>query len=333
MQVFSNHSLLQWNTFHLDAKAKVFAEYDDIDELRSLLRQYSNLPMLHIGRGSNLLFTADFPGIVLHSRICFIKTLSCTDKQVILQVGSGVVFDDMIAHCVAKGWGGAENLSYIPGEVGASAVQNIGAYGAETKDIIRRVHAMEITTLQERIFSREECRYGYRDSIFKNELKGQYIITSVEFCLSPQPVLSLDYGNLKEALSAISKPTIADVRNAVTNIRKQKLPEVEELGSAGSFFKNPVVSKQQAEILKGQYPSIPHYPAPNGVKIPAAWLIEQCGYKGKQQGGAKVYEKQPLVIVNSGNATAQDIVTLAEMIVRSVKEKFGIDISPEVNYI
>ncbi len=333
MKILQNQSLLAWNTFHIDVQADIFAEYDNINELCTLLQRYNSLPMLHIGRGSNLLFTNNFNGIILHSNICFYHLNTQTEEEVLLEVGAGVVFDDFIRYAVEHDWGGAENLSYIPGEVGASAVQNIGAYGVEVKDIIHRVFTINRQTLEPRIFTNQECQYAYRDSIFKNEMKNQYIVTSVEFKLTKQPRLSLDYGNLRAALADIAKPDIADVRRTVTAIRQQKLPEVAELGSAGSFFKNPVIDKQHFDELRQLYPTIPHYPAPNGVKIPAAWLIEQCGWKGKTLGGAQVYDKQPLVIVNKNNATPKDIVTLADNISRSIKEKFSISIYPEVNYI
>lgn len=329
----NNHPLLGHNTFHLNATAQYFAEYGSVDELRNILDAHRNMPVLHIGQGSNLLFTGDVRGLVLHSAVRFIETVDMTQQHIFLRVGSGVLFDDFIAYAVSRGWGGAENLSYIPGEVGASAVQNIGAYGVEAKDIIQSVETLSIATLQPQTFTAAECQYDYRDSIFKNRLKNQYIVTAVVFRLDRQPHLRLDYGNVKQTLQHITDPTIADVREAVTQIRKQKLPEVSILGSAGSFFKNPLVPTKQYEQLTAQYPDMPHFDTPHGVKIPAAWLISKAGLKGKQIGGAQVYVNQPLVIVNTGNATAEDIMQLAQLVQDTVSRLFQIRINPEVNYI
>lgn len=312
-------------------KARVFAEYTDVDELRELLNRYRGERILAIGCGSNLLFTKDFDGVVLHSKICYAKALDEDADGVDIEVGAGVVLDELIAQVVDMGLGGMENLSHIPGEVGASAIQNVGAYGVEAKDVIRRVYTIEIETGKERVFENEECRYGYRDSIFKHELQGRYIVTGVVYHLDKQPCLHLDYGNLR--LEVPAQAGVSDVREAVIRIRRQKLPEVSELGSAGSFFKNPVIPAELFETLREQYPAMPHYNTDSGVKVPAAWLIEQCGWKGKKMGGAQVYEKQPLVIVNAGHASPQDIVALAQAIVDSVGAMFGISISPEVNYL
>ena len=333
MKIEYNCSLLPWNTFGMDVKARVFAQYASVSELCDLLTLFKGENLLHIGRGSNLLFTKDYDGVVLHSEIQDVCSVDIDEDLVCVRAGSGVIFDELVAQTVQRGWGGIENLSYIPGEVGASAVQNIGAYGVEVKDVISRVYAVDVLTHEERVFGVDECRYAYRDSIFKNELRGRYIITFVEFMLSKKPHLKLDYGNLKAALSEHGNPSVADVREAIISVRRQKLPEVSELGSAGSFFKNPVVSEDRFNHLQSQYPNIPHYAASDGVKIPAAWLIEQCGWKGKRHGGAQVYEKQPLVIVNKAEAKPQDIIDLAEEIRKSIKSKFNIEINPEVNYI
>ena len=307
-----------------------------MEELRTLLQTYKGEHLLHIGAGSNLLFTKDFDGVVLHSRICFARALEEDAEGVNIEVGAGIVMDDLIAQVADMGLYGLENLSHIPGEVGASAVQNVGAYGVEAKDVIREVHAVAVESGEECVFSNADCRFGYRDSIFKNELKGQYIITSVVFHLSKQPQPRLDYGNLRQALAG-KEPTPMNIREAVIAIRKQKLPEPEELGSAGSFFKNPIIPSEHFQTILRQEQKtaeeVPHYETANGIKIPAAWLIEQCGWKGKRQGGAQVYEKQPLVIVNTGNATAQDIITLAADISDSIEQRFQITLYPEVNYI
>ncbi len=335
MKIYSDYSLLEHNTFHFNAKAEFFAEYESIDELRNILTTYRKEKILHIGKGSNLLFVNDFKGLVLHSAICFYEVADEDDDIVKIRVGSGVVFDDFIEYAISKGWGGAENLSYIPGETGASAVQNIGAYGVEVKDIISEVETLDIKSLEIRKFSRQECKYAYRDSIFKGELKGKYIVTAVVFELRKQPVLQLDYGNVRQSLSAIDNPTIADVRKAITDIRKQKLPEVSEMGSAGSFFKNPIITDRHFEDLRSIYPDMPYYDAPEGTgkKIPAAWLITKAELKGRSVGGAQIYEKQPLVIVNRCNAQPSDVVELAGLVMSTVSEKFGISLEPEVNYI
>ena len=324
------------NTFGIPAHARVYAEYTSLEELRALLQTYQGEHLLHIGAGSNLLFTKDFDGVVLHSRICFARALEEDAEGVNIEAGAGIVMDDLIAQVADMGLYGLENLSHIPGEVGASAVQNVGAYGVEAKDVIREVHAVAVESGEECVFSNADCRFGYRDSIFKNEWKGQYIITSVVFHLSKQPQPHLDYGNLRQALAG-KEPTPMNIREAVIAIRKQKLPEPEDLGSAGSFFKNPIITHEHFQTILQQEQKtaaeIPHFETADGIKIPAAWLIEQCGWKGKRQGGAQVYEKQPLVIVNTGNATAQDIITLAAEITESIAQRFQITLHPEVNYI
>ncbi len=319
------------NTFRMDVRAKIYAEYRSVDELRELLQQYRGERLLHIGAGSNLLFTGDFDGIVLHSAMRRARATREDDNHVFIEAENGLVLDELIAQLCDMGLSGMENLSYIPGEVGASAVQNVGAYGVEAKDVITEVRALAIADGSERTFTNAECRYGYRDSIFKNDLRGQYIITGVTYRLDKQFVSKLDYGNLRGEVGA--NPTPMDVREAVIRIRRQKLPEVSEIGSAGSFFKNPIVPREQYEAIAAQYERVPHFDQDGGVKIPAAWLIEQCGWKGKTLGGAQCYAKQPLVLVNTGNATPQDVITLAQNICDSVHDKFGITISPEVNYI
>lgn len=319
------------NTFRMDVRAKIYAEYRSVDELRELLQQYRGERLLHIGAGSNLLFTGDFNGVVLHSGMRRARATREDDNHVFIEAENGLVLDELIAQLCDMGLSGMENLSYIPGEVGASAVQNVGAYGVEAKDVITEVRALAIADGSERTFTNAECRYGYRDSIFKNDMRGQYIITGVTYRLDKQFVPKLDYGNLRGEVEA--NPTPMDVREAVIRIRRQKLPEVSEIGSAGSFFKNPIVPREQYEAIAAQYERVPHFDQEGGVKIPAAWLIEQCGWKGKTLGGAQCYAKQPLVLVNTGNATPQDVITLAQNICNSVHDKFGITISPEVNYI
>jgi len=319
------------NTFGLDVKAKILAEYHSLDELRALLEQYKGERVLHIGAGSNLLFTRDFDGLILHSAMRRARAAKEDAGHVWIEAEAGLVLDELIAQLCDMGLSGMENLSYIPGEVGASAVQNVGAYGVEAKDLITEVRAMDITDCSERVFTNAECRYGYRDSIFKNELRGRYIITHVTYCVNKEFVPKLDYGNLRGEVG--DNPTPTDVREAVILIRRQKLPEVGEIGSAGSFFKNPIVPPEVYEAISKKYERVPHFEQDGGIKIPAAWLIEQCGWKGKTLGGAQCYPKQPLVLVNTGNATPDDIINLAAAICTDVQQRFGITISPEVNYI
>ena len=312
----------------MDVKAKVYAEYTSVDELRELLVRYHGERILCIGQGSNLLFTGDFDGVVLRSRMVRARTLGESGDEVFIEADGGLVLDELIEQVVDMGMTGLENLSYIPGTVGASAVQNVGAYGVEAKDVIVSVRAIAIADGAERVFTNEECRFGYRDSVFKNELKGQYVIVAVTYRLYKHGELRLEYKGLEDAKTA------AQVRERVIAIRRQKLPEVSCLGSAGSFFKNPVIPIKHFETLLQTYPSLPHYAVDNGIKVPAAWLIEQCGWKGKRLGGAQVYEQQPLVIVNATNqARPEDIIALAQAISEDVQLTFGVSIQPEVNYV
>ena len=337
--------LTKMNTFGMKVKARCFMEYDSVADLVDIEFEELARPVLHIGGGSNLLFTDDFKGTVLHSMIDFIEVISDEESSpVLVSVGSGVVFDDFCAWAAKEGLWGVENLSYIPGEVGASAVQNIGAYGVEVKDVIHKVYCYDTVEEEFVSFGVEECGYGYRDSIFKNpEIKGRYIVTHVVFALSRTPQPKLEYGHLKEAVEgAASALTPALVRKEIIRIRKEKLPEPSVMGSAGSFFKNPVISKEKFEGIEaaakaehGPDVTVPHYDLPdNMVKVPAAWMIEQCGWKGRRSGGAAVYQKQPLVIVNyTGEAFPEEIIGLEKRIIASVKAKFGVELHPEVEHI
>lgn len=330
------YSLRNHNTFGIEARADRFVEYTTVNDLKRLLDSpgFRELPRLHIGGGSNLLFTDDFRGVVLHSLITGIEVADETDDFVRLRVGAGEVWDDFVAWCVERGWAGVENLSLIPGEVGASAVQNIGAYGAEAKDVIEEVETVEIATGRERNFPNADCRFAYRHSIFKGELKGMYVITHVTFKLSKHPVYRLDYGNIQAELEKYPQVSLSTIRQAIVAIRTEKLPDPKTIGNAGSFFMNPVISLETFEKLKGEYPDMPHYEAgPGRVKVPAAWLIDRCGWKGRSIGHAGVHSKQALVLVNRGGATGKEIVALSEQIRTSVKEKYGILITPEVNFI
>lgn len=329
--------MLPHNTFGMDVKAALFIEYASVEELKEILNRglLSGRRWLHIGGGSNLLFTGDYEGVILHSAIRGMEVVRETADEVVVRVGAGEVWDDFVAHAVAKGWYGAENLSSIPGEVGASAVQNIGAYGVEAKDLIETVETVEVATAQERIFTNKECAYAYRESIFKLALKGQYLVTSVTYRLQKTPVYRLDYGNVRSELEKKGCPlTLENIRNTIIAIREAKLPDPKVQGNAGSFFMNPMVPRPQFEALCAEYPQIPHYEVDaERVKIPAAWLIDQCGWKGKARGNAGVHDKQALVLVNRGGATGQEIIALSGEIQQSVFERFGVRIYPEVNFI
>ena len=335
MRIEQNYSLEKHNTFHIQVKARWFMEYDNEEELNRILCDefFRECASLHIGEGSNLLFTGDVNGIILHSGIKGISIVDETKESVLLSVGAAEHWDDVVAYAVSKGWGGIENLSHIPGETGAAAVQNIGAYGVEIKDAIETVEAYNRLTFEKRVFSNEECRYDYRHSFFKEPDNDPYIITYITLRLQKSPQYKLEYGNLAEALKD-KEITLQAVRDAVIAIRRDKLPEPEELGSAGSFFMNPVISREQFDKLKTEYPAIPSYPAAEGrIKVPAGWLIEQCGFKGKREGNVGVYEKQALIIVNHGGATGDEIATFAEKINNAVSQKFNITLTPEVKYV
>ena len=383
------------NTFGMKVKARCFVEYDSVADLVDIEFEELARPVLHIGGGSNLLFTDDFKGTVLHSKINFIEILDecqsapvapshsvgpspypgvgkChfrtndtssdeiessspgqinANDEVLVSVGAGVVFDDFCEWAAKEGLWGVENLSYIPGEVGASVVQNIGAYGVEVKDVIRTVYCYDTVEEEFVKFDVSECEYGYRDSIFKNpEIKGRYIVTHVVFALSRTPQPKLEYGHLADAVfSAIGErqgipeaPTPALIRKVIIKIRKEKLPEPSVVGSAGSFFKNPVISAEHfakiesaAKTEHGADYKVPHYDLPDGtVKVPAAWMIEQCGWKGRRSGGAAVWDKQPLVLVNyTGEAYPEEIIGLECRIIESVKKKYGVELHPEVDHI
>lgn len=321
------------NTFGVKANAREYIEYASEDELRAALPRLKGQRVLHVGGGSNILFTGDFDGVVLHSAIRGIDVVEDHADTLLVRVGAGTVWDDFVAHSVAQGWSGVENLSLIPGEVGASAVQNIGAYGVEAKDVIHLVEAIDLTTGDVREFQNADCHYAYRQSIFKQELKGRYAITHVTYALSKHFVPHLDYGNIRSELADTTCVTPQQVREVIIRIRQQKLPDTTVQGNAGSFFMNPVVNREKFESLLAQYPQMPYYDVPDGVKIPAGWMIEQCGWKGKSIGPAAVHERQALVLVNLGGATGADILRLSDAVCKSVEEKFGIDIHPEVNVI
>ena len=328
------YSLLPYNTFGIDVSAARFLEYSSVEELKKLIVQGAIVtPFLHIGGGSNLLFTKDYDGLILHSRIGGIEVTAEDSQAVSLRVGAGVVWDDFVACCVEHGWYGAENLSLIPGEVGASAVQNIGAYGVEVKDLITAVETVNIQGY-ERVYSVEECEYAYRNSIFKRPENKSVFVTYVRFRLSKEERYTLDYGTIRQELAKYPAPTLPIVRKVIIEIRESKLPDPKVTGNAGSFFMNPIVAKDKLEALQRDYPRIPYYELPDGrVKIPAGWMIDQCGWKGKSLGPAAVHDKQALVLVNRGGAKGSDVIALSDAVRASVRDKFGIDIHPEVNVI
>lgn len=342
MRDIKDYSLKAHNTFGIEAKCARFIEYSSVEEAQEVARilRETGSPYLIIGGGSNLLLTRDFEGIVVHSAI-----LGMWIEDDRMTCGSGEVWDEVVEASLMAGLYGAENLSMIPGDVGASAVQNIGAYGVEVKDLIREIHAVEIATGQERVIDARDCQYAYRQSRFKNEWKDRFLITSVTYQFSKTFVPHLDYGNLRENLVLGSGPKMKNfslgpdpsakfLREAVMRIRGEKLPDPKVEGNAGSFFMNPIVEREKYEALAATYPTMPHYEVDEGhVKIPAGWMIDQCGWKGKSLGHAGVHDKQALVLVNLGGASGQEIVVLCRAIQKDVKEKFGIDIYPEVNIV
>ena len=336
INIRENFDLSGLNTFRMKVRCALFVEYDKAADLAEIDFESLPRPVFHIGGGSNLLFTGDFPGTVLHSRIDYIKYTDLGLPEVPVMVGAGVCFDDFVADTCRHGLWGAENLSLIPGEVGAAAVQNIGAYGVEAGDIITGVACFDTLTRAKRTFRVSECRYGYRDSIFKDpSVKGRYIITGVMFRLSRNAGPRLDYKGVREALEGVSDITPQAVRDAIISLRRTKLPDPAETGSAGSFFKNPVVAAAEFARIAKDYDTVPHYILEGGfVKVPAAWMIDQCGFKGAVHGGAGVYEKQPLVLVNrSGEATPEEVLELEGKIISAVLEKFGVELQAEVEHI
>jgi len=337
MDIRKDISLKKYNTFGIDAKAKFFCEINSIADLKKALALQGYPTLFVLGGGSNMLITKDLENLVLHINLKGIEVISENKDEAIIKVSAGENWHNMVLWTLDHDYGGLENLSLIPGNTGTAPIQNIGAYGVELKDTFVSCDAMEIATQELKTFTKEECQFGYRDSYFKNEGLGKYIITSVSFKLTKRNhKLNVDYGAIVSELhnSGITNPSIKDVSNAVIAIRKSKLPDPKELGNSGSFFKNPVVDKQQFDNFTKMNPNAPFYKvAENEFKIPAGWLIEQCGYKGKRFGDAGVHKNQALVLVNYGDASGAEIIDLAENIIDSVSQRFGIVISPEVNII
>ena len=337
MQVLQDVSLQPYNTFGLEAWARHWITITATEQLQALLRDpaYRSVPKLVLGGGSNVLFTQDFEGLLIKIAIPGISVVEEDEEEVHVRSGAGVGWHDLVMHCIAQGYGGLENMSLIPGTVGAAPMQNIGAYGVEIKDVFSSLEAVEIATGDLCTFDSADCQFGYRSSVFKHERKGQYIITSVTLRLRKQPVLNTSYGAIAETLAQkhIHAPTMRDVSEAVIEIRRSKLPDPQQIGNAGSFFKNPVISRAQYEALLTDYPTMPGYPTEEAVKVPAGWLIEQCGWKGKRLGNIGVHDKQALVLVHFGGGEGKALMTLAQDIKASVQKKFGIAIEPEVNTI
>lgn len=332
-----NISLKTLNTFGISTTAQYFTEISSEEEASQLVRDeiknYSKC--LILGGGSNVLFTDDYKGLVIHQRIKGKEITEEDAEKCLVKVGAGEDWSSFVDYCVDRSWGGIENLALIPGQVGATPVQNIGAYGREVKDLIDSVETLEMATGEKRVFSSEECRFGYRDSVFKNELKDQYLITAVNFLFSKNADFHLDYGSIRDTLKQmdIERLTYKAVAEAVKQIRRKKLPDVDEMGSAGSFFKNPLVDEEFFEYLKVENPDMPFFKMNSGYKIPAGWLIEQCGWKGYSEGHYGVYPQQALVLVNYGDASGKEIADLAWRIRDDVQDHFGIRLQPEVTVI
>ncbi|MBO4487616.1 MAG: UDP-N-acetylmuramate dehydrogenase [Bacteroidaceae bacterium] len=333
LTVKTDYSLKAHNSFGLDVKARHFVEYESAEDLAAFLRDTDvrNSRMVHIGSGSDLLFTKDYDGYIVHSAVRGKKLIQAKGESVLLSVGAGENWDDLVDWTISNGYYGLENLSLIPSEVGAAAVQNIGAYGAEVKDFIVWVDCLDLESCDTVRFRNAECGFSYRNSNFKSKWQGRYAIIEVAFELSTAFKPNLSYRALKGVSPEGLTPQA--LRQAVIDIRRSKLPEPEEIGNAGSFFMNPVITAEQYAQLYRDYPDMPHFDVEGGVKVPAAWLIEQCGWKGRNIGAAGVYERHPLVIVNLGGATPQDIINVADAVVGSVREKFGISLKPEVIWI
>lgn len=339
MKIQEKYSLKNLNTFGVDVSAKYFAEVKDVDDLKYAIEfaKINHFEILFLGGGSNILFTEDFGGLVIKLDLKGISEEFLNENEVLVTAKAGENWHEFVQFCLSENYGGLENLSLIPGNVGTSPMQNIGAYGTEIKDTFEKCKVLNIETLEIEEFNKEECGFGYRDSIFKGEAKGKYVILEVTFKLSTKNhQIKTEYGAIKNELDklGIENPTIQDVSRAVISIRQSKLPDPQILGNAGSFFKNPTIPLQQFTEVQNSYPQMPNYPNGEMVKIPAGWLIEQCGWKGKQVGNVASHELQALVIVNkTGNATGKEIYDFSTMIIESVKDKFGIGLEREVNIV
>lgn len=336
MTILENYSLKSQNTFGIDARARYYVEASSVDDFKALLDDatFKEMHQFILGGGSNILFTKDVEGIVIKNTIKGIELIHEDADFYYVKAGAGEIWHDLVLYCVANNYGGLENLSLIPGSVGAGPIQNIGAYGVEIKDTMLSLEALHIKDKTVRTFTNEACKFGYRESVFKNELKGQYIIVSVTYKLAKKPQLKTGYGAIEKELKSqgIEHPTIKDVSNAVIAIRSSKLPDPAVIGNAGSFFKNPEVAVAIYEGIKEKFPTLVAYDTPKGMKkLAAGWLIEQAGWKGKRLGDAGVHKLQALVLVNYGDASGAEIVDLSTKVIASVKEKFGVELEREVN--
>ncbi|MFD0795002.1 UDP-N-acetylmuramate dehydrogenase [Mucilaginibacter litoreus] len=337
LQIQENISLKNFNTFGIDVNARYFVEINHEDDLTELFadEQWKQLPRLVLGGGSNMLLVNNFDGLVIRLNIRGIEH-RINHEDVFVEAGAGEVWNDLVNYCVDHGYAGMENLTLIPGSVGASPIQNIGAYGVELKDVFESCRAFEIATGAFKVFTKADCKFGYRESVFKSELAGQYIITSVKFHLSLKPNINLKYGAIEQELANrdITEPTIKDVSQVVAHIRVSKLPDPSTIGNAGSFFKNPVIGLGEFQALQQQFPDVVNYPAGDGqVKLAAGWLIEQCGWKGKIVGNTGTWKNQALVLVNHGGATGEEVYNFSSQIIDSVYHKFGVTLQREVNII
>lgn len=332
-----NFDLKPHNTFGIEAKSRYFFEFTEPEDLETFVQSnesWKDLPLFVLGGGSNVLFQKDFEGLILHPNIPGIFKVKEDRQNIWFEVGAGEIWDDFVKYCVDYGVGGVENLSLIPGSVGAAPVQNIGAYGQEVSNVVELVKGYDLQQKMHVEFPADACEFGYRDSLFKRELKNRLIITSVIFCLEKFPEFNLKYGQVEEKVKELGEVNLQNIRKAVIDIRSSKLPDVNELGNAGSFFKNPVVKTVTAEKLRAQFPDLPVYPVnEKTVKLAAGWLIEKAGWKGRREGNVGMHEKQALVLVNYGNATGKEIFDFSEKILNSVKEKFGIELEREVNCV
>jgi UDP-N-acetylmuramate dehydrogenase len=334
--IYEKFSLRKYNTFGLTVKADRFITFRMEKSAINHLRQKLIPPeeYLILGAGSNVLFTSDFHGTIIHPDIEGISVEEKKEDYVIISCAAGVIWDRLVELAVSYGFGGLENLSFIPGLVGAAPVQNIGAYGIEVGETIEKVRGISLADGSVREFSRAECKFGYRDSVFKGEQRGKYLITRVYFRLSTRPRLSLEFGSIKDEISKLGATSLANVRKIVINTRQKKLPDPAKIGNAGSFFKNPVVDSDFADDLKRKYQGLPLFRDHKGyTKLAAAWLIDQCGWKGKRIGNAGIHDKHALVIVNHGNATGKELYEFSEKVRKSVFEKFGIDLEREVEVV
>ncbi len=339
MKLKENYPLKDITTFHAKVFAKYYAEFSSVDELKVILSspEVKNKPFMVLGGGSNVLFTGDYNGIIIRNTIKGIEVIKEEGNDIYIKANSGEKWHDLVLYCVSNGYAGIENLSLIPGTVGAGPIQNIGAYGVELKDVLFEVEALNIHTLELKKFSNGDCKFGYRESIFKHEEKGKYIILAVTLKLNKDPnKVNTTYGTITKELETmgITNPTISDISKAVIHIRSSKLPDPDKIGNAGSFFKNPVITVKDFEKLKAEFSDMVHFHAHEGhIKLAAGWLIEQCGWKGKRIGDAGVHKDQALVLVNYGDATGKEIYDLSTQVIRSVEEKFGILLEREVNMI